>query len=432
MIYKLHKAIMRFLSFHTRINILLILFVMSFYADNTALSFQSPPNTITFDNQAGEYALVKLVGPTLKSIKVPDGEKRTVSAAAGEYYILTRYGIRTEKFKYSKGETFEIIETETKHSKTTITLYPVVDGNYSTTPISSDEFSNIDIKNINWEKVLNGSESAHVEDAIFAAKNGNNIAQLLLGIIYVNGSAEYGIDINFTEAEFWWCQSARKGNLRAFLNLMTLYNKHIDKLERDNALLKKIQKEAKSNDAIGQYRLGVRYEKGLSLEININNAIKWYQLSANQDFVPAQYILANIFYHGRIGVEKNYEESVKWYKKAADNGNAASQDELALLYLDGKGVKQDPSEAVRLFLRAAVQNYATSQYNIGVMYLNGVGVQKNFEEAAKWFRKSAEQGFANGQYNLAVCYSVGAGVPLNKEEAKKWFEKAKENGFDKK
>ena len=292
---------------------------------------QEHPNTITFDNQAGEYALVKLVGPTLTSIEVPNGKKRTIHAEKGEYYILTRYGTDPNKYKFSKGETFEVTQSKTEYSKTTITLYPVIDGNYSTTPITSDEFSKINVKNINWEKVIDGSEIAYTKDVVLAAENGNSLAQYVLGIIYVNGIGESGFEKNFSNAEFWFCQSAKKGNLKAFIDLVRLYNDHTDKIEPNNLHFNVLHKDAKNNDEIAQYRLGVRYEKGINIEENINEAIKWYRLSANQGYEPSQYILGNIYFYGEC-VEKDFKEAAKWYKKAAENGNAVCQDRLALMY----------------------------------------------------------------------------------------------------
>lgn len=96
-------------------------------------------NRVIFDNQSGEPALVKLIGPTSRDVEVPTGEKVGVSASAGRYLIKVRYG-RPGKYRYSQGEEFEVKETPTTRSQITITLHKVVDGNYETEPISEDEF----------------------------------------------------------------------------------------------------------------------------------------------------------------------------------------------------------------------------------------------------------------------------------------------------
>ena len=106
---------------------------------------QGNPNTVTFDNKSGEFGLVKLVGPSSLIVEVPPGKKSTVNVAAGEYYILVRYGSKPEDYKYSKGEKFHVSQTSTKYSAITITLHKVVGGNYETNPVSGEEFDSIQI-----------------------------------------------------------------------------------------------------------------------------------------------------------------------------------------------------------------------------------------------------------------------------------------------
>jgi hypothetical protein len=95
---------------------------------------------VVFDNQSGEQALVKLVGPTQTEVDVPNGAKVGADAAAGRYAIKVRYGT-PGNYHYAKGQEFEVKETATTRSETTITLHKVVAGNYETEPISGTEFN---------------------------------------------------------------------------------------------------------------------------------------------------------------------------------------------------------------------------------------------------------------------------------------------------
>lgn len=96
-------------------------------------------NAVIFDNQSGESALVKLIGPTTKEVAVPTGAKQAVEAAAGRYTIKVRYGT-AGNYRYTEGDAFDVQETPTSRSETTITLHKVVAGNYDTRPISENEF----------------------------------------------------------------------------------------------------------------------------------------------------------------------------------------------------------------------------------------------------------------------------------------------------
>lgn len=110
---------------------------------NVRVEAQELKNTITFENQSGEYVLVKLVGPTAQSLEVPNGETRTVNVAAGEYSILARYGSTPDQYTYTKGDPFMVTKTTTQYSAMTITLHKVVGGNYPAHPTSQEEFDKI-------------------------------------------------------------------------------------------------------------------------------------------------------------------------------------------------------------------------------------------------------------------------------------------------
>jgi len=113
--------------------------VVVFSLIRVAATVSAQENTVTFDNQSGEAALVKLVGPSHKVVQVPTGAKRTVTATAGEYHIKARYGT-PGRYRYARGDNFRITETATQRSQISITLHKVIGGNYGTRAISEKEF----------------------------------------------------------------------------------------------------------------------------------------------------------------------------------------------------------------------------------------------------------------------------------------------------
>src|SRR5438046_7486651 len=96
----------------------------------TIAQSQTARATITFDNQSGQLALVKVMVPSNRQVTVPNNQRRTVKVVGGSYYILTRYGAKKEDYTYSKGDRFNVTQTRTRYSIITITLHKVVDGNY--------------------------------------------------------------------------------------------------------------------------------------------------------------------------------------------------------------------------------------------------------------------------------------------------------------
>jgi hypothetical protein len=100
---------------------------------------QRPRAEITFDNQSGDAALVKLIGPTRRTVQVPDRQRRTVTVNGGSYYILVRYG-SAAPYRYTKGDSFDVTQTRRHYSIISITLHTIVNGNYHAGPSDEKEF----------------------------------------------------------------------------------------------------------------------------------------------------------------------------------------------------------------------------------------------------------------------------------------------------
>ena len=82
---------------------------------------------------------------------------------------------------------------------------------------------------------------------------------------------------------------------------------------------------------------------------------------------------------------------------------------------------KDYATAVKEWLPLAEAGDAASQFNLGLMYLDGVGVPQSDEKAVEWFRRSADQGYAKAQYNLGALYAVGKGVRRDYVGAHMWL-----------
>ena len=101
---------------------------------------QTKLNIITFDNKSGEFALLKLIGPQIEILEIPNNSINKINIMEGEYYILIRYGDNDANYAYSKGEPFQVIQTTTEYSDIYITLHKVIGGNYPINQISKNEF----------------------------------------------------------------------------------------------------------------------------------------------------------------------------------------------------------------------------------------------------------------------------------------------------
>ena len=69
----------------------------------------------------------------------------------------------------------------------------------------------------------------------------------------------------------------------------------------------------------------------------------------------------------------------------AEDGNAAAQVNLGLMYATGEGVPEDDAEAVRWFRMAADQGNRTAQHNLGVMARDGEGMPQDDQKPCGGF-----------------------------------------------
>jgi hypothetical protein len=90
--------------------------------------------------------------------------------------------------------------------------------------------------------------------------------------------------------------------------------------------------------------------------------------------------------------KKDYATAAKEWRPLAEKGDAPSQFNLGLLYIDGLGVPQDYGQAVSWFERSAQQDYAKAQLNLGALYASGKGVKRDYVQAYKWLNVCAAKG----------------------------------------
>jgi TPR repeat protein len=114
-------------------------------------------------------------------------------------------------------------------------------------------------------------------------------------------------------------------------------------------------------------------------------------------------------------------ETAKSLHKLAEAGNMDAQNQLGLLYYDGRGVPQNFKQASVWFRKAAEQGHAGAQVNLGTLYFLGYGVSENNQEALFWFRKAAAQRDALAFAKLGRMYEQGREVPRNLVQAHMWY-----------
>ncbi len=124
-------------------------------------------------------------------------------------------------------------------------------------------------------------------------------------------------------------------------------------------------------------------------------ALREWQPLANQGPAAAQYQLGLLYANGQ-GVPKDDAQARQWYEKAANQGHPLAQVNLGGLYNYGRGGSQDFRMAVRWYLRAANQGNNLAQQRLGLLYERGDGVPKDFVQAYMWYKLGTAKGGTPG------------------------------------
>ena len=159
---------------------------------------------------------------------------------------------------------------------------------------------------------------------------------------------------------------------------------------------------AGQGDAGAQYMLGLMHAGGHGVLLDHNEAMRWFRRAANQGHAKSQFELGVMHQRGmsasvdlpkvvaatgfgvppapnhqRLGI--SYGEAVKWYNLAANQGLVEAQYNLGLMYASGGGV---PEDFVRAYVWWTVaKRHGNEQAAINLKILEPLMTKKDIIEA---------------------------------------------------
>lgn len=80
----------------------------------------------------------------------------------------------------------------------------------------------------------------------------------------------------------------------------------------------------------------------------------------------------------------------KSYKDDCNRGSAEGCYNLGVMYLEGRGTKQDSFKAVELNIKACDAGFGLACNNLGASYFYGEGVKQSNKLALKYFGKACD------------------------------------------
>ncbi|MDH5571124.1 MAG: sel1 repeat family protein [Gammaproteobacteria bacterium] len=114
---------------------------------------------------------------------------------------------------------------------------------------------------------------------------------------------------------------------------------------------------AKKGNHLAQFKLGTLYEQGVGVEADIDEALDWYQKSANQGYTLAKDRIIYLEIK-HVGFDnKKHELWISQIQKKADLLESESVLILGQLHHYGLGVKRDLDKALALLNRASSEGH---------------------------------------------------------------------------
>ena len=113
--------------------------------------------------------------------------------------------------------------------------------------------------------------------------------------------------------------------------------------------------------------------------------------------------------------EGDYDSAIKFYNKSCDANDSKGCNNLAYLYLEGKGVKRNIKIAKKFSNKACSLGNNIACLNLGKLYYsNKGGLGRDLNKSLSFFEIACKNGNMEGCYNVGAIY--GYDRPLSKEE----------------
>lgn len=215
---------------------------------------------------------------------------------------------------------------------------------------------------------------------------------------------------------------------------------------------------ADKGDTEAAYLLGQFYEKGIGIQRDPSEALRYYHLAADKghaDALLSYGLLCHVIEPNELGRQKaldafrraaklgnsmarvaiafhvisspdGQQEALEQLRAAAEEKNAQATCALGVCTLEGRcGLKADSNEAFRLFDTAATLGHADAICNVAYCYEQGIGVEQNAAQAVALYQELlSHKNVPQAMYNLALCLLEGRGCEQDKHAGVVWLFKA--------
>ena len=244
--------------------------------------------------------------------------------------------------------------------------------------------------------LVEGKTDMALEKMQKAVKLGFTKAMYELGKIYM-------LKKNYSEAEKWFLQSEKQGELQATERLTEIYN-----IEKND-----VKREEKLSVLSNQKRTAYMYELG-KLYIKKGEYVKAEELFTKlKDYgiIKAADRLSDI-----KEILKNESKAELADKKMLEQDKNLEKSDVEMIFSEAQKMLFSNPEKAKAYLEKIEKNKRLAASYLGEYYMD----KFDAENTKKWLENAAERGEVSSMYDLGRLYEE----EKNYEEAEKWYKKA--------
>ena len=241
-----------------------------------------------------------------------------------------------------------------------------------------------------------GKVETSLEKMQKAVKLGFTKAMYELGKIYM-------LKKNYSEAEKWFLQSEKQGELQATERLTEIYN-----IEKND-----VKREEKLSVLSNQKRTAYMYELG-KLYIKKGEYVKAEELFTKlKDYgiIKASDRLSDI-----KEILKNESKAELAEKKIMEQDKNLEKSDVEIIFNEAQKMLFSNPEKAKMYLEKIEKHKRLAAAYLAEYYMDKFDV----ENTKKWLENAAERGEVSSMYDLGRLYEE----EKNYEEAEKWYKKA--------
>ena len=265
-----------------------------------------------------------------------------------------------------------------------------------------------------------------------ASQNGSGYGSYSCGFILMKGSSDIPRDIEKGLSMF---RLAVEQNYKAATRDLARYYYSLE-TEEDNRkaldyYLQYIEYNPKDTDTL--LHIGLIYESGLGVPLNIDLARRYYERAAEQDETGMAYNFLGGTYMNDEETESNERKAVHYFQKAIELGNTNAMFRISYYLHNGKGGLQvDIPREIELLTEASKRGNHQATYRLGLLFEdNESGMAQNLELSVKYFQLAADNGILAAINKMGELYLFGEVIPANLTKAISCFMAASEQGYGK-